>query len=409
MSEQHPSVPAKVGLGRWRRLLRADALEDLFFVIAMAFAFGYAWRVLTAPGTLLTRVAAVIVFWAVLAYLALPRLNLILTSIYVPDYYMGRTRTADGVLGDAVNLALQGDAASLHTAMTRAGWHRADPVTLRSSWGIIVSAVLKRSYPTAPVSPLLLFGHPEAFAYQQEVDGNASQRHHVRFWPTPQGWLLPGGHRVDWLAAASYDRAVGLSLFTLQVTHKVDADLDLERDHVVSTLRAAAPQAHVDMLSDFTTGYHSRNGGGDVIRTDGALPIIDLGDVTPDPADQPRPAVRDAGSRPVAIVLAGALSLLAALLTGLRLMTTGNPIAPVLLVTAALVALSWFVYQGALWARLLMLTLGAVSLGLQVRLDDPSLGSLLSAGLDLAVMYALTASSARRWTAPTHRGATRAS
>ena len=31
----------------------------------------------------------------------------------------------------------------------------------------------------------------------------------------------------------------------------------------------------VAVIRDFSTGYHSRNGGGDVIRTDGDLPIID--------------------------------------------------------------------------------------------------------------------------------------
>jgi hypothetical protein len=32
----------------------------------------------------------------------------------------------------------------------------------------------------------------------------------------------------------------------------------------------------IDVISDFSTGYHARNGGGDSIRTDGDLPIVDL-------------------------------------------------------------------------------------------------------------------------------------
>ena len=87
------------------------------------------------------------------------------------------------------------------------------------------------------MSPLFLFGRQQDFAYQQEVDGNPAKRHHVRFWRTPDDWLLPGGRRVDWLAAGTFDRAVGFSLFTLQVTHKIDADTDVERDHIVATVR----------------------------------------------------------------------------------------------------------------------------------------------------------------------------
>lgn len=222
-----------------------------------------------------------VVFWATLAYLALPRLHRILTAIYVPDYFIGRTRTSDGLLGDPVNLALRGDEVSLHRTMRAAGWTRADEITLRSSLHIVTSTLARRSYDEAPVSPLLLFGRQQDFAYQQEVLGNPARRHHVRFWRCPPGWPLPGGTRVDWLAAGTFDRAVGLSLFTLQVTHRIDENTDVERDHIVRTLLDAGAGARVRVLRDFSTGYHARNGGGDSIRTDGDLPIIDLRPAAP--------------------------------------------------------------------------------------------------------------------------------
>lgn len=220
-----------------------------------------------------------IAFWVLLAYLVLPRLHRILTTIYVPDYFIGRARTSDGLLGDPVNLAFLGEADQIDTAMVQAGWTKADPVTLRSSWRIVTSTLTRRSYDEAPVSPLFLFSRQQDFAYQQEVDGNPAQRHHVRFWRCPDGWLLPGGYRVDWLAAGTFDTAVGLSLFTLQVTHRIDADTDIERDHIVRTLTAGDARVVVTILKDFSTGYHARNGGGDSIRTDGDLPIVDVGPV----------------------------------------------------------------------------------------------------------------------------------
>ncbi|MFB9644287.1 LssY C-terminal domain-containing protein [Microbacterium terregens] len=217
-----------------------------------------------------------IAFWGLLAYLVLPRLHRILTAIYVPDYFIGRARTSDGLLGDPVNLAFLGDRAEIERAMDEAAWTRADPVTLASSWRIVTSTLARRSYHQAPVSPLFLFGRQQDFAYQQEVDGNPAQRHHVRFWRCPEGWLLPGGRRVDWVAAGTFDTSVGLSLFTLQITHRIDADTDVERDHIVATVTAADPRVSVDVIKDFSTGYHARNGGGDSIRTDGDLPIIDV-------------------------------------------------------------------------------------------------------------------------------------
>lgn len=265
---------------RPRRFSINAALDGFFFVYAGLAAVWLAWLILSETLDLgWFGIGFFVLFWLVLAYLVLPRLHRILTTIYVPDYFIGRARTSDGLLGDPVNLALDGDEASVHAAMRAAAWTRADDVTLASSWRIVTSTITRRSYDEAPVSPLFLFGRQQDFAYQQEVEGNPARRHHVRFWRTPDGWLLPGGRRVEWLAAGTFDRAVGFSLFTLQVTHKIDADIDVERDHIVSTVLDANPAARVVILRDFSTGYHSRNGGGDSVRTDGDLPVLDVSGV----------------------------------------------------------------------------------------------------------------------------------
>lgn len=265
---------------RRRRYSVGVALDWFFFVFAGLAAIWLAYLGFTETFRVgWWGIPFAIVFWVVLAYLVLPRLHRILTTIYVPDYFIGRTRTSDGLLGDPVNLAFRGTAEEIEAALQAAGWRRADPVTLASSWRIITSTLRRRSYDEAPVSPLFLFSRQQDFAYQQEVDGNPAQRHHVRFWKCPEGWLLPGGTRVEWLAAGTFDTAVGLSLFTLQVTHRIDADTDIERDHIIRTLVAAEPTIRIDVIKDFSSGYHARNGGGDTIRTDGDLPIVDVSGV----------------------------------------------------------------------------------------------------------------------------------
>lgn len=272
-------------------------LDQLFFVTGGAIAVWLAWLTFqegVIPGW---QLLLLIVFWVMVAYLVLPRLHRILTSIYLPDYFIGRTRTADGLLGDPVNLALRGSEAQVHQAMVAAGWTRADELDLASGWGIVANTLRRRSYPSAPVSSLFLFRRRQDFTYQQEVAGSPSRRHHVRFWRCPNGWLLPGGVAVDWLAAGTYDRSVGLSLFTFQVTHKIDAQVDVERDHIVATVLGAEPAVTRSVIDDFATGYHSRNGGGDVIITDGDLPILDVSAVAV--ADEPVPErVRPARRRP---------------------------------------------------------------------------------------------------------------
>ncbi|PYI65010.1 hypothetical protein CVV68_20040 [Arthrobacter livingstonensis] len=222
-----------------------------------------------------------LVIWVVATYVLLPRLNRLLAGVYVPDYFIGRTRTGDGLLGDPVNLAVIGSPAELRKAMLAAGWSEPDPITLRTSWHIIRASLLRRSYPTAPVSPLFVFQRRQTLAFEREVDCSPSQRHHVRFWVCPAGWKLPGGFDVDLIGAATFDRRVGLSLFTFQVTHKIAENTDQERNLVTADLQGSGAGVHT--IRHFSTGYHSRNGGGDAIETDGDLPVIFVGRARPGP------------------------------------------------------------------------------------------------------------------------------
>lgn len=261
-----------------RRAVRFwTVIDGLFFVLGAVAAGWVVWLTIDELVHHGIRYGwLVLVIWLVVAYLLLPRIHTIMTFLYLPDYFIGRARLYDGLLGDPVNLALRGTEAEVHAAMQRAGWVRADRLGFRSGLRIVTSTLRRRSYAEAPVSPAFLFGRIQDFTYQQEVDATPARRHHVRFWRAPRGWRLPGGAAVDWIGSASYDRAVGLSLFTLQITHKIASNTDAERDHIVRTVCAANPAAEVQVIANFSTGYHSRTGGGDAIETDGDLPILNL-------------------------------------------------------------------------------------------------------------------------------------
>ena len=173
-------------------------------------------------------------FWIFFTYLFLPRLHRILTRLYVPGYFIGRARTSDGLLGDPINLAFLGTEGDVHQAMATAGWIRADDLEFRAGLRIVTSTLRRQSYPQAPVSPLHLFERQQDFAYQQEVAGSPVEASPCALLALPRRLDAARGYVVDWLAAGTYDRSVGLSLFTLQITHKIEEDTDVERDFIVS-------------------------------------------------------------------------------------------------------------------------------------------------------------------------------
>ncbi len=401
-------------------------LDWVFFALAAGAAAWLGWLVANVAAQAgWAQIVMWLLFWAVLAYLLLPRLHRILTNLYVPNYFIGRSRTSDGLLGDPVNLALRGTEAQVHAAMIESGWTRADPVTWRSSWRIVSSTVLRRSYLEAPVSPLFLFGRKQDFAYQQEIDGSPGKRHHVRFWKCPENWMLPGGTRVDWIAAGSYDRRVGFSAFTLQITHKIDANIDLERDHIVQSVRAANPEVTEELLRDFSTGYHSRNGGGDSIETDGDLPILDVSPLPADGLDEVI-AVTHANLRPSSVAFGAVLLWVSAvtdvisaigIVLGVDAFVRSPEIQAIdpsgevtrvvvwvivmLFVAISVVKalLGWLVFLGSSWARTLVLSFTVLTLFSELLLwqsgsfDPLASGSLFGIGADILILLALSSES----------------
>jgi len=255
------------------------ALKRILVLFALAAVGWFTYQVFVTKllhGTRLDQVIGFLIIWFTSAYILIPHLHRFLTKIYIPDYFIGRIRTIDGLLSDPVNLAFIGSEAEVHEAMQQAGWRLADKITINSAVRMFISMVLHRNYDQAPVSPGYLFNQVQVFTYQQQIKGKPYARHHVRFFKVPEGWLMPGGHKVDWLAAGTYDRSVGFSHFTLQLTHHIVSDTDIERDHIVNTLESTDKIKKLNIIKNYFSAYHHRNGGGDRIMTDGALPIIEL-------------------------------------------------------------------------------------------------------------------------------------
>ncbi|MGY3032527.1 hypothetical protein ACVIIV_001697 [Bradyrhizobium sp. USDA 4354] len=183
------------------------------------------------------------------------------------------TRTSDDIPGDPLNVGLVGDGEDVVRAMNAAGWFAADAVTLRSSIEIVGSVVLDRPYRDAPVSPLYYLGKKEQYAFEKPAGNSADRRNHVRFWKA----LEKGDDgRPVWLGSATFDRGVGLSHDTGQVTHHIAANIDAERDLLMADLRAARVVSNFFQISGVGPTMFGRNGGGDPYHTDGEIHVAVL-------------------------------------------------------------------------------------------------------------------------------------
>jgi hypothetical protein len=184
------------------------------------------------------------------------------------DELPGITLTGDKHPGDPINVALIGSEDEVKAIMKAAGWFPADPLGLRSDIKIAADTVLKRPYDEAPVSNLFLWGRKEDLAFEQPVGDDPRQRHHVRYWKSAK---LDDQGRPLWAGSVTYDKRVGLSFTTGQVTHHISGDVDAERDRLFDELKKTGDLASVQIIDGFHKVLSGRNGGGDEWHTDGRL------------------------------------------------------------------------------------------------------------------------------------------
>lgn len=241
-------------------------------------------------GRLLRGTIALLATWLIAAYVILPALWRHYEHQPALADAPKVTTTAQGIPGDPLNVGLLGLERDVVGSMLEAGWHPADPITFRSSLGIARSVLLDRPYVDAPVSNLFLFGRRQDLAFERPAGRSASHRHHVRFWRSAE---LGQGELPLWIGAVTYDRSVGLSHRTGQVTHHIGPDVDAERDALIAGLVHHGRVARLYQVTGVGATLNGRNGGGDWYYTDGELTIAflaPLGSPVPKPDRLANPA-----------------------------------------------------------------------------------------------------------------------
>jgi|GEM_PF-811606 len=200
---------------------------------------------------------------------------MILVRFYPYTYnfptYPRITRTSSGADGDPVNIVFVGSKDQIVRSFQQAGWLIPDPITLQTSEEIAVASLAHRSYPTAPVSNLYVFGRVQDLAFEKPTN-NVQNRGHIRLWQT--GTLL-GGEPI-WLGQASYDSGIELSGTNHLPTHHIAPTVDLERNAVGSDLEKTGLVKSESSVAFTPPILYARNGGGDYYESDGDVLVINF-------------------------------------------------------------------------------------------------------------------------------------
>jgi hypothetical protein len=144
--------------------------------------------------------------------------------------------------GDMVNFLILGDEDQMKKVFTAAGWVKVDAGVPETVLAGFIASMSKESYLTMPMSQLYLFGRAQDYgwAHAEPITVVAS-RNHLRVWKAP--FAVNG--QMLWVGAATHDVGFEKDQRNNGLTHKIDPDIDQERDYVQKTLSSTGLVAEV--------------------------------------------------------------------------------------------------------------------------------------------------------------------
>ena len=163
-------------------------------------------------------------------------------------------------------IILAPDEATFLQAFVKAGWHRADRPGFTTLSRAAFAIWFDTGYDTAPVTPGFWNNQPHGYGFQSELRNiGLRQRHHARFWKsdfrTPEGLLI-------FVGTASFDDGLKWGL-----THRIDPNIDAERDLLLTDLQKAGAISSAKTIS-LVAPVLGENLTGDPFFTDGKAVLI---------------------------------------------------------------------------------------------------------------------------------------
>jgi hypothetical protein len=182
-----------------------------------------------------------------------------------------RVLAPDGTAGDMVNFLVIGPEQELRRALTQAGWVLVNRTTKDALIAGLLATLSKKAYVELPMSELLLFGRPQDFGFAQgEPIAVVAERHHFRLWRAPfdvEGQPL-------WVGAGTHDVGFDRDQRTGKITHRIDPEVDQERDFIGRTLAHTGQVARMSYVRPANPVERAQTAHGQAFQSDGRVLVL---------------------------------------------------------------------------------------------------------------------------------------
>jgi hypothetical protein len=174
-------------------------------------------------------------------------------------------------LGDMVNFVLIGSQQQVQSAIDAANFHVADTDDKKAVLEAAMTTYENKDYLAMPMSTLYLFNRPQDYGYEQaEPIAMVASRHHFRLWKAPFTW---NGQTV-WVGAGTHDIGFAKDKRNGDVTHKIDPNVDGERENVGSSLQKGGKVKGMSYYLPPNPVQDAKNATGDGCKSDGRILVV---------------------------------------------------------------------------------------------------------------------------------------
>ena len=175
--------------------------------------------------------------------------------------------------GDMVNFLIIGSEAAMQSVFSSAGWVQVDADVQGTILHGFLESISKQSYLTMPMSPLYLFGRAQDYGWAHaEPISVVASRNHLRIWKAP--FTING--QMLWVGAATHDIGFERDQRNNGLTHKIDPDIDLEKDYVEKTLTSTGLVGEVTHFLPESPMQEAKTATGGTFHSNGRVLVLML-------------------------------------------------------------------------------------------------------------------------------------
>jgi hypothetical protein len=181
-----------------------------------------------------------------------------------------RVMNGEGREGDMLNLIFAARENDLQAAFANAGWVRVEKSTPQIIWHLLWQ---RKHYAKLPMAKLYVFGRSQDYSFAlPDPSSIVARRHHLRIWKTDRA--------VDgvplWVGAATHDVAIEFVKRKFRLSHKIDPNVDAERDFIETNLATTSQLAGEHFVRCVAPVFNGQTATGQAYYSDSRMLFLEL-------------------------------------------------------------------------------------------------------------------------------------